>query len=47
VDEKCHAFVTSALGGGEYSVLHSSFFTYEGKKKKFGGKQNQLDKVER
>jgi len=43
VDVKCHAFVTSALGGGEYSVLHSSFFTYGGKKKKLGGKQNWLD----
>ena len=28
VNVKCHAFVTSALGGGEYSVLHSSFFTW-------------------
>jgi len=27
-DVKFHAFVTSALGGGEWSVLHSSFFTY-------------------
>jgi hypothetical protein len=31
VDVKFHAFVTSALGGGEGSVLHSRFFTY-GKK---------------
>jgi hypothetical protein len=31
VDEKFCAFVTSALVGGEWSVLNSSFFTY-GKK---------------
>jgi len=28
VDVKCHAFVTSALVGGEWSVLYSSLFTY-------------------
>jgi hypothetical protein len=33
VDVKFQAFVSSAFGGGEFSVLHSSFFTY-GKKQK-------------
>jgi len=36
VDVKFHAFVTSALGGGERSISYSSFFTY-GKKKQEAG----------
>jgi len=46
VDVKFNVFVTSALGGGEWSVLHSSFFTY-GKKTGSWVGHNQLDKVEK
>jgi hypothetical protein len=35
VDVKFHAFVSSAFGGGELSVLHSNFFN-NGKKQEAG-----------
>jgi hypothetical protein len=44
VDVKFHAFVTSALGGGEWSVLRSSFFTY-GKKQEAGWDTEPINSV--